>query len=57
MHHFRHDVFVLRNATGAAVKHVGQILLAQSFECAGNFVFRVCSDRVAIVLLVAGEGQ
>src|SRR5436305_107212 len=30
MHDFRHDVFVFRDAAGAAVKYVSEILLAQT---------------------------
>ena len=32
MHYFRQHMFVFRHATGAAVEHVGKILLAQSLQ-------------------------
>jgi hypothetical protein len=57
VHNFGHDVFVLRDAAGAAVKNVSQVFLAQGFQCLRHFGFRVGCHRVAIVLLITCECQ
>jgi len=53
MHHFGDDVFVFRDAAGAAVKHVSKILLAQTVKRVVYFVFGVGRNGIAIILLIA----
>jgi len=50
-------MLVLGNAAGAAVKNVSQILAAKAVECLLHFALRQRGDRIAIVFLIAGQGQ
>ncbi len=51
------DVFVLRNAAGAAKENVSQVLFTQAVERSLDFRFAKGGDRIAIVLLIAGQRQ
>ena len=50
-------MFVFRHAAGAAMKDIGEILFTQAVESVLNFAFSECRNRIAIVLLIAGERQ
>src|SRR5436190_17169244 len=57
MHDLRHHVFIFRHAAGAAVKDVGEILLAQGVKRVFNFTFVERRDRISIVLLITGGNE
>ena len=57
VHHFGEDVFVFGHPTGAAIKDVSQILLAQCFQRPSYRRLVVRSDRRAIVFLIARQHE
>ena len=57
MKNFGHDVFELWHTAGAAVKDVCEVFLAQTIQRLLNFLFRKRGNRIAIILLIAGQCQ
>ena len=51
------DVFVFRDAAGAAIEDISKILFAQAVEGLFDFGLAEHGDRIPIVLLVTGQGQ
>ena len=57
VHHLRHHVFVFGHPATAAMKNVTKTLLTQSLQSVGDSVFVICGYRIAVVLLITGNGQ
>lgn len=50
-------MFEFRNAAGAAIKDVSEILFTQAVERLLDFSFSERGNRIAIILLVAGQSH
>src|SRR5205085_12570000 len=55
VHYFGHHVLVLRHTARAAIEDVREVFIAQTFNRFRDLALGIPRNRVAVVLLIAGE--